>query len=283
MTSLLTAIQDDRFYPSSDGKPMAENTEQYRWIVLIAENLAAIFNQNPDVFIAADLLWYPIAASDRVKGEPYAQAPDIMVIFGRPKGFRSSYIQHKEENIAPQVVFEILSPSNKTEEGLTDLQKKLEFYQRHGVEEYYTYDPLVKNLMVWQRQGLRLVPIKFSKTWVSPRLGVRFQWQAGEELSLFKPDGRPFLSFSELDTQAEQERIRAEQERLQKEFERQEKQEAQLQVQRERQQKQEAQLQAQQEQAEKQEAQLQAQQERQEKERLAAYLRSLGLDPDKLP
>jgi len=42
MTSLLTAVQDDRFYPSSDGKPMAENTEQYRWIVLIAENLAAI-------------------------------------------------------------------------------------------------------------------------------------------------------------------------------------------------------------------------------------------------
>lgn len=28
MTSLLTAVQDDRFYPSSDGKPMAENTER---------------------------------------------------------------------------------------------------------------------------------------------------------------------------------------------------------------------------------------------------------------
>ena len=269
MTSLLTAIQDDRFYPSSDGKPMAENTEQYRWIVLIAENLAAIFSQNPNIFIAADLLWYPIAASDRVTGEPYAQAPDIMVIFGRPKGFRSSYIQHKEGNVAPQVVFEILSPSNKTENGLTELQKKLEFYQRHGVEEYYTYDPLVKNLTVWQRQGSRLLPIDFCKTWVSPRLDVRFQWQPGEELSLFKPDGRPFLSFSDLDTQAEQERIRAEQERLQKEFE--------------RQQKQEAQIQAQQERLEKEQAQLQAQQERQEKERLAAYLRSLGLDPDKLP
>ena len=110
MTSLLTAVQDDRFYPSSDGKPMAENTEQYRWIVLIAENLAAIFSQNPDVFIAADLLWYPMAINDRVKGEPYAQAPDVMVVWGRPKGFRSSYIQHKEENIPPQVVFEILSP-----------------------------------------------------------------------------------------------------------------------------------------------------------------------------
>jgi len=38
------------------------------------------------------------------------------------------------------VVFEIFSPSNKTEDGLRELQKKFEFYQRHGVEEYYTYD-----------------------------------------------------------------------------------------------------------------------------------------------
>ena len=277
MTSLLTAVQDDRFYPSSDGKPMAENTEQYRWIVLIAENLAAIFSQNPDVFIAADLLWYPMAINDRVKGEPYAQAPDVMVVWGRPKGFRSSYIQHKEENIPPQVVFEILSPSNKTEDGLRELQKKFEFYQRHGVEEYYTYDPIVKNFAVWHRrhrqglhrQGLHLAPINFSKTWVSPRLGITFAWQRGQELSLIKPDGRPFLSLSDLDIQVEQERIRAEQERLQKEFERQQKEEAQLQAQQERQQKEEAQL--------------QAQQERQEKERLAAYLRSLGLDPDQLP
>ena len=283
MTSLLTIIQDDRFYPSSDGKPMAENTEQYRWIVLIAENLTAIFSQNPNVFIAADLLWYPMPISERVKGEPYAQAPDIMVVWGRPKGFRSSYIQHKEENIPPQVVFEILSPSNKTEDGLRELQKKLEFYQRHDVEEYYTYDPMVKNLAVWHRQGSHLAPMNFSQTWVSPRLGVTFEWQPGQELFLFKPDGRPFLSFSDLDTQVEQERIRAEQERLQKEFERQQKQEAQLQAQQERQQAQRERQQAQRERQQKQEAQLQAQQERQEKERLAAYLRSLGVDPDQLP
>ena len=42
MSSFLQVQQDpelEQLYPSSDGKPMAENTQQYRWIVLIKENL----------------------------------------------------------------------------------------------------------------------------------------------------------------------------------------------------------------------------------------------------
>ena len=35
-----------------------------------------------------------------------------MVVFGRPKGRRGSYRQWEEDNIPPQVVFEILSPGN---------------------------------------------------------------------------------------------------------------------------------------------------------------------------
>ena len=31
------------FYPESDGKPMAENTLQYRWIVLLIENIRNLF------------------------------------------------------------------------------------------------------------------------------------------------------------------------------------------------------------------------------------------------
>ena len=60
-----------------------------------------------------------------------------MVVFGRPKGDRGSDKQWEEENIAPQVVFEILSPGNR----LKEMNKKLLFYQQYGVEEYYIYDP----------------------------------------------------------------------------------------------------------------------------------------------
>ncbi len=37
------AIDPDIEYPDSDGKPMADNTEQYEWIVKIKENLEILF------------------------------------------------------------------------------------------------------------------------------------------------------------------------------------------------------------------------------------------------
>jgi Uma2 family endonuclease len=60
-------------------------------------------------------------------------APDAMVAFGRPKGHRGSYMQWRGGGIAPQVVFEVLSPDNRAGE----LARKFQFYERFGVEEYY--------------------------------------------------------------------------------------------------------------------------------------------------
>ncbi len=117
------------FFPESDGKPMVENTEQYRWIVIIKENLEILFNNVADVFIAGDLLWYPVRS--RLIAP---MAPDVMVVFGRPKGKRGSYRQWQEENIPPQVVFEILSPSNNA----LEMERKLEFDDTYGVEERAT-------------------------------------------------------------------------------------------------------------------------------------------------
>ncbi|ELS44641.1 hypothetical protein [Microcystis aeruginosa] len=83
------AIDPDIEYPDSDGKPMADNTEQYEWIVKIKENLEILFANSPNVFIAGDLLWYPV--QDKKITGPVA--PDVMVVFGRPKGRRGSYKQ----------------------------------------------------------------------------------------------------------------------------------------------------------------------------------------------
>ncbi len=197
-------------YPESDGMPMAENTEQFQWIVLIKENLEALFRDDPNVFIAGDLLWYPVQGDNRTR-----VAPDAMVVFGRPKGKRGSYKQWEEDNRAPQVVVEILSPSNRAGE----MTNKYLFYTRFGVEEYYLYDPETNTLDGWQREGNLLVPIEPMDGWVSPRLGVRFDLR-GAKLVLYRPDGQPFLSFTELEQRAEQERTaraqaeqRAEQER----------------------------------------------------------------------
>ena len=114
-------------YPDSDGEPMADNTKQFRWIVTIKENLEILFANNPEVFVAGDLLWYPVQGNNKIR-----QAPDAMVVFGRQKGDRGSYRQWEEDNIASQVVFEILSLSNRS----VKTGEEVLFYQRYGVQEY---------------------------------------------------------------------------------------------------------------------------------------------------
>ena len=133
MTTLLKTDPD--IYPETDGKPMSENTEHYRWIVTIKENLEILYAADADVFVAGDLLWYP-REKEPEEQTPPSVGPDVMVIFGVPKGKRGSYQQWMEGNIVPQVVFEILSPSNTSKE----MREKFAFYQQYGVEEYYLYD-----------------------------------------------------------------------------------------------------------------------------------------------
>jgi Uma2 family endonuclease len=201
-------------YPDSDGQPMADNTKQFQWIVTIKENLEILFASQSDVFVAGDLLWYPVS------GETIRQAPDVMVVFGRPKGDRGSYRQWQEEDISVQVVFEILSPGNT----LKEMAKKLKFYERYGVEEYYIYDPDKIDLNGWlrsQEAGQNsLEVIEDINTWVSPRLGIRFQLTP-QTLEIYRPDGEKFLTSVELAQQREQERQRADTALLQLEQERQ--------------------------------------------------------------
>jgi Uma2 family endonuclease len=202
-TSTPPSAETEVIYPESDGQPMADNTKQFRWIVTIQGGIDALFRDNPNVFVAGDLLWYPVEGNNTLR-----VAPDTMVVFGRPKGDRGSYLQWREDNIAPQVVFEVLSPGNSAKEML----KKLAFYDRYGVEEYYIYDPDDGELLGWQRQGKTLVNIASIIGWVSPRLGIKFTLKNGN-LVIYRPDGERFLTYLELEQQRQQERQRAEQER----------------------------------------------------------------------
>jgi len=229
-------------YPESDGMPMADNTEQFDYIVRVHGGIAAQFRDDPDVFVAGDLLWYPVEGDNKTR-----IAPDVLVAFGRPKGRRGSYLQWREGGIAPQVVFEIVSPGNTW----TEMARKLAFYERHGVEEYYLYDPDRGDLAGWLREGDDLVPIDDMEGWVSPRLGATFHLTPEGELELVRPDGRRFETAVELDARFEAERERAEAERERAEAERER-----AEAERER-----------------------AEAERERAERLAARLRALGIDP----
>jgi Uma2 family endonuclease len=203
-----TSNQRTIVYPESDGQPMAENTKQFRWIVTIKENLELLFADRNDVFVAGDLLWYPVEGDNKTR-----QAPDALVVFGRPKGDRGSYRQWDEENIPPQVVFEILSPGNR----LAEMIRKFKFYERYGVQEYYVYDPDSLELTGWLRQNGELLAIEAMNGWTSPLLHIRFVIEEGNELEIYRPDGQKFLTTLELEQRArmaeEQARVAEEQAR----------------------------------------------------------------------
>jgi Uma2 family endonuclease len=197
-------------YPTSDGEPMADNTKQFRWLMTIKGGLDTLFMDRADVFVAGDLLWYP------VEGEPtIRRAPDALVVFGRPKGDRGAYLQWLEDDIAPQVVFEVLSPGNT----LREMSRKLDFYDIYGVDEYYLYDPDKNDLAGWVRRNNRLHPIEQIEDWSSPRLNVRFTLDH-HTLHIIRPDGTEFLDYVELERRREAEQARADREQVRADRER---------------------------------------------------------------
>ncbi len=191
--------QEEPDYPISDGKPVADSTQQFQAIGRIAFETEAMFLDEPNVAVHADLFWYT------VRGDPRAcRAPDTMVIFGRPKAMRQYYKQWEEDNIPPQVVFEVKSDSNTP----SNLEGTFQFYDRHGVEEYYLYDPVPNTIQGWQRRGRHLEPIRQMQGWVSPRLGIRFEVES-EGVVMYRPDGRRFRNAAETVQVAALEELRA--------------------------------------------------------------------------
>src|SRR5262249_5374822 len=116
-----------------------------------------------------------------------------------------SYRQWEEGGVAPQVVFEVLSPGNTPNE----MADKLAFYDEYGAQEYYIYDPDGNRFHAYVRGRESLRRERFASTFVSPRLGIRFD-TSGPELVVLRPDGQRFLTFEEV----EAERARERQQRL---------------------------------------------------------------------
>ncbi len=186
LAEYIDEVTGEIIYPSSDGKPMAETTEHFKHITTIEGNLDTLFAHKTDVFVAGDLLWYP------EEGNPYiCAAPDTMVVFGRPKGHRDSYQQWNEENIAPAVVFEILSKSNS----FSEMMRKFIFYQKYGVQEYYIYDHIKNEFYGYSRENNKLGTILVMPTFTSPLLGITFEIHENSKLKIYNPDGTQFLTF----------------------------------------------------------------------------------------
>ena len=53
------------------------------------------------------------------------------------------------------------------------MAEKRDFYEKHGAEEYYIYDPDRFRLTGWIRSGERLIAIANMEGWVGPLLGIQ--------------------------------------------------------------------------------------------------------------
>ena len=132
-------------YPSSDGRPLAENDAQLAAILYAVAVLRTHFAGRGDAYVSGDLLIYYEEGSPRA-----SVAPDVFVVFGVQDRMRMSY-KVWEEGKGPDFVLEVASPGTWRE----DVGPKRRLYARLGVEEYWLYDPLGEHLSP-VLQGYRL-------------------------------------------------------------------------------------------------------------------------------
>ena len=118
-------------YPTSDGKPLAENDPQLHAILYAVGALRVYYAARPDVYVSGDLLIYYEEGNPRV-----SVAPDAFVVFGIEDRMRGNY-KVWEEGKGPDFVLEVASPNTWRE----DVGPKREVYAQLGVREYFLYDP----------------------------------------------------------------------------------------------------------------------------------------------
>lgn len=207
--------EDGVYYPSSDGKPMAETGIHVHALLMLYELLHIFFKDRSDVLITGNQFWY------WEKGNPKARrAPDVMVVPGVPsEPPRRSYRMWLEGNTLPAAIFEM--SSRKTIE--KDLGVKFKLYEQLGVHEYFMFDP-DRRVLRPPLQGYRLVdgrykPIPSIDETLESDLGFRLRIE-GQILRLSDVrNGQPVLFPSEV-AEVERERVEQERERAEQEHER---------------------------------------------------------------
>jgi Uma2 family endonuclease len=147
--------EDGVYYPSSDGKPMAETYVHVLTIRFLLDALEDVFLTRNDVFVAGNMYWYWDQGNSRRR-----RAPDAMVVFGVEKGPRRSFRSWHEGGAVPAVCFEMAS-ERTWKKNLGEVRTD---YEANGVREYFVYDPtgeyLEAPLVGFRRRGRRFSQIR---------------------------------------------------------------------------------------------------------------------------
>ena len=200
-------------YPTSDGKPLAENDAQARAILYAFGALRVHYEARSDVYVSADLLIYYEEGNPRV-----SVAPDVFVVFGVEDRMRGNY-KVWEEGKGPDFVLEVASANTWRE----DVGPKRTAYARLGVREYFLFDPTGEHYAP-RLQGYRLVDGEYERLTAvesldrtlamsSEVLGLELRSKAGGEMRFRDPStGEDLLSHAETHASWRSAELRAERE-----------------------------------------------------------------------
>ncbi|MFH0823439.1 MAG: Uma2 family endonuclease [Pseudomonadota bacterium] len=195
--SILVGLEDDTYYPESDGEPMAEGDAQLQYMIYCVEALKLHFAAYSTVYVSGNILFY-YEMGDRDK----SFSPDVFVVFGVEKRRRPKY-KIWEEGKAPDFIIEITSHTTRRR----DVGFKKDLYERLGVTEYYLYDPTgdylrpqLKAFFLDEKRHYVSVPIvtsPFDSLKVhSPVLDLELRVERGV-LRFFDPETQEYLPSSE--------------------------------------------------------------------------------------
>jgi Uma2 family endonuclease len=245
--------------PSSDETPV-DNQLQNDIPNLLLSLLASIWAGRDDWYFGVDM------AVHYSPDEP-AIVPDGFLAIGvkhdTGERGRLSYVLWEERNIMPIFTLEVISESYNSE-----YEDKFADYEALGILYYAIYNPLSGRKGRFKKRArlevyrlisgkYELLPLENNRVWL-PEIGIGFGYEQGEHIAWnrewlywYDESGSRYLTGDERAVKAEivatQQSLIAQQERQQKLQERQQKL-----------------------------------QERQQKEKLANYLRSMGIDPDEI-
>lgn len=123
---------DNRSYPTSDGRPMAETDWHRILMTTLIQTLGTFFAASPSVYVSGNLLIFYERGNRRRH-----ISPDVFAVRGVGNHRRLNYLTWVERK-GPDFVIELTSSSTRHE----DVRRKYELYRDVlRVKEYFLFDP----------------------------------------------------------------------------------------------------------------------------------------------
>jgi len=266
-----TALQFSEKMPDArvlmSDEPEMESSLHYAQLLLLVSCLDWYWRDRDDYFIGANLTIY--FSRQQLKNRDF-RGPDFFLVnqvSGHPRG---SWVVWEEDGQYPNLIIELLSESTEN----VDRTIKKQLYQdRFRTPEYFWFSPDSLEFM-----GYRLAGHEYQEI---PQTATHKRWS--EELQLYLGVDQGKLRYFTIDGElVATPQETALQEIAIAEAAQQLAQEAQQEAQQAQQEAQQEKQKAQQEKQKAQQAQQEAQQEKQRADALAAYLRSLGVNPEEI-